>query len=395
VANDESTVCDAVNAAFADNPAPGCAVGLEGAVLSVVMRHQDLDTLPTQEPGLTPAGRPTLKTLTKRDRMLWWLTIMGSNLVATVKEALATAPSVVAVDLAVLTRLPTTQRLGVIAFGRWTRRAIESTPWREPSDALRFLDIGEDVRCALSATGTKISPLDISAEPGLERLVESAIEDGIDAPSEPEPQPENPYSIVPFERWVSERAGPPQPRPVPRDVLELAPGQNLVLPDEAVPELAFELTFSGAEADLSLLLLGPDEEVGSDADFVFYNQPVAAGGAARLLGKVRHNGAATERAAVFPAALPGRVQRVVVSINMDVAGGLTCAALRLASLRVTSATATWAIPTPADPHVRAMVLAEVYRHGDSADATWKLRAVGQGWAEGLPALARHYGVDIE
>lgn len=75
-ANDESTVCEAVNTAFSDNPAAGCAVGVDGAVLSVVMRQQDLDSMPTQTAGLTPSGRPTLKALTKRDRTLWWLTTM-------------------------------------------------------------------------------------------------------------------------------------------------------------------------------------------------------------------------------------------------------------------------------------------------------------------------------
>ncbi|MET7567542.1 hypothetical protein ABZT04_03425 [Streptomyces sp. NPDC005492] len=62
---------------------------------------------------------------------------MGSNIVATLKEGFATAPGITAVDLAVLTRLSDTQRLGFVAYGRWTRQAIASTPWREPEDALR------------------------------------------------------------------------------------------------------------------------------------------------------------------------------------------------------------------------------------------------------------------
>jgi hypothetical protein len=79
LSNDEVTVCEAVNTAFSDNPAAGCAVGVDGTVLSVVMRQQDLDTMPTQTAGLTPSGRPTLKNLAKRDRLLWWLTAMGST----------------------------------------------------------------------------------------------------------------------------------------------------------------------------------------------------------------------------------------------------------------------------------------------------------------------------
>lgn len=200
VANDELTVCEAVNAAFADNPAAGCAVGIDGDVLSVVLRQQDLDTLPTQTPGLTSAGRPNLKTLTKQDRLLWWLTIMGSNVVATVKEALATAPGVNAVELAVLTRLPDDQRLGVIAYGRWTRRAIESIAWHEPEEAMRFLDIGEDVACAVSTTNSKISRIDTSGIPGLQQLVDAAVDEGLNASAAPAPEPAVPdhYAVVPF-----------------------------------------------------------------------------------------------------------------------------------------------------------------------------------------------------
>lgn len=29
------------------------------------------------------------------------------------------------------------------------------------------------------------------------------------------------------------------------------------------------------------------------------------------------------------------------------------------------------------------------------DGNWRLRAVGQGWADGLAGLARDYGVDVQ
>ncbi|GAA2125334.1 hypothetical protein [Actinomadura napierensis] len=111
-------MCEAVSTAFADNPATGCAVGVQEGILSVVIRQPDLDSLPDQTPAMTSAGRPTLKKLTQRDRMLWWLTTLGSNIIATLKQALATAPAITAIDLAALTRIPDTQRLGIIAYGR-------------------------------------------------------------------------------------------------------------------------------------------------------------------------------------------------------------------------------------------------------------------------------------
>jgi stress response protein SCP2 len=391
VANEELTVCEAVNAAFADNPAAGCAVGLCGDVLSVVLRQQDLDALPTQTPGLTAAGRPTLKTMAKRDRLLWWLTIMGSNVIATVKEALATALNVNAVELAVLTRLPNDQRLGVVAYGRWTRQGIESTTWREPEDAMRFLDIGEDIVCAVATSTSKISRIDTSGIPGLQQLVDTAVDDGLDAPVAPEPAASDHYAIVAFERWINPPGEPAATRPEPH---RLVAGQNLVLPDEALVDLGLDFSFSGAEADMTLLLLASNDKVRSDDDFAFYNQPITAEGAVRLLGKDSDGTRSTERASVRLSALPAAINKVVVSINMDVGNGFTCGELRDAALTASCPTAAWIVPTPADPRIRAMVLVELYRHLVDGDRVWKLRAVSQGWAEGLPALARAHGVDV-
>ncbi|MEU7488089.1 TerD family protein [Streptomyces sp. NPDC042319] len=434
-ANDEGTVCEAVNTAFSDNPAAGCAVGADGSVLSVVMRQQDLDSMPTQTPGLTPSGRPTLKALTKRDRTLWWLTAMGSNIVATLKEGFATAPGITAIDLAVLTRLPDTQRLGFVAYGRWTRQAIESTPWHEPDDALRFLDLGQDVACSVTTTASgsfssTIKPLDISKIDGLRDLLDHAQDEpdaptatlaGLDsglttsAPSGHTPAPHaDPYRVRPFAEWRNDTASQAQPLPPAGEPgppqanaasagstsstspVQLVPGQNLVLPEEAWQGMLIAFTFAGADADLTLFLTGADGRVAADEDFVFYNQPSAALGAARLLGKQVEGMYAVERAAVHLTALPDRVQRVAVAINMDVDTRLTCGALTHASLYMDCATgAAWTFQPPADPAIRAMVIAELYRHQVDGQSAWKLRALGQGWANGLNGLARDYGVDVE
>lgn len=391
LANDEQTVCDAVNSAFADNPAAGCAVGLEDGVLSVVLRQQDIDALPDQTPALTSAGRPTLKTLTKRDRTLWWLTIMGSNVLATVAEALATAPAIDAVDLAVLSRIPNTGRLGIVAHGRWTRHALAAATLRTPEDALRFLDLGDDVTCTARTTTTRITAIDTATNPGLQALVDTAIDDGLDD-HQPEPAPgqTDPYAIVPFADWTAQ----PPPPPAPTQAQPLTPGQNLVLPDDAETDLTLDFRFAGADADLTLLLLATDGRVRSDTDFAFYNHPVTAGGAARLLGKTAAGTHTVERASVRLAALPHDVHRIAISINMDVDTGLTCGALHDATLTITGPTTAWTIPTPADPRIRAMVLAELYRHTHDTRPVWKVRAVGQGWADGLAGLARAHGVNI-
>ncbi|WP_342456440.1 TerD family protein [Streptomyces coeruleorubidus] len=49
----------------------------------------------------------------------------------------------------------------------------------------------------------------------------------------------------------------------------------------------------------------------------------------------------------------------------------------------------------AAPDIRATVVAEFYRHTIDCRPAWKLRALGQGWADGLDGLARAHGVDVE
>jgi stress response protein SCP2 len=425
LANDEGTVCEAVNTAFADNPAAGCAVGVDGSVMSVLMRHQDLDTLPTQTPGLTSSGRPTLKNLTKRDRLLWWLTAMGSNVIATLKEGFATAPGISAIDLAVLTRLPDTQRLGFVAYGRWSRQAIEATAWRVAEDALRFLDLGQDVACAVTTTASGnlssiLKPLDTSRVPGLQDLLDNAQDEadsggtaladldralGANTPPDSGTPAVDPYRLTPFAAWkhatltTTPQPAPLSPSPVPplppTAPAALVAGQTLVLPEEAWQGLRIAFRFTGADADLTLFLTENDGRVAGDDDFVFYNQPAAADGAARLLGKRQEGPHTVERATVHLSALPDRVQRVAVAINMDVDTGLTCAALTHAALDMDGpAGAGWTFAPPADAHVKAMVIAELYRHTQAGQPVWKLRALGQGWAGGLDALARAHGVDI-
>lgn len=419
LANDEVTVCETVNYAFSDNPAAGCAVGVNGSVMSVVMRQHDIDSLPDQTPDLTSGGRPTLKTLTKRDRTLWWLTSMGSNVIATLKEGFAVAPGITAIDLAVITRMPDTQRLAFVAYGRWTRPAIESGPWRQPEDALRFLDIGQDVACAVATTASgnlssTIKPLDISRLPGLQSLLDHARDEaasvdstlaGLDGdlranvPATPHVPASDHYRIRTFAEWKTQASSTVQPpalgEPVPAVPTALTPGQNLTLPDEAWEGLTIAFRFGGADADLSLFLTDAQSRVACDTDFVFYNQPSAAQGAARLLGKQNDGAHTVERAAVHLTALPERVQRMTIAINMDVDTGLTCGSLTHAELSIDCATATWTFQPSADPAIRAMVVAELYRHRPAnGRPVWKLRAVAQGWADGLDGLASAHGIDV-
>ncbi|CAL9350630.1 CAP domain-containing protein [Streptomyces sp. enrichment culture] len=155
---------------------------------------------------------------------------------------------------------------------------------------------------------------------------------------------------------------------------ELVPGGNVPLPGGPV-----RMRVPGA-FDVSALVTDDGGTVAGDEDFVFYNQPDAPG--VRL-----RDGTLT----VEPARLrPGATRVTVVVSPSDPATVLS--ALPSPTLHVTDATgrATTRF-TPARPgRETVLLLAELYRRGGG----WKLRALGQGYADGLAGLARDFGVEV-
>ncbi|MFD1667764.1 TerD family protein, partial [Streptomyces calvus] len=156
---------------------------------------------------------------------------------------------------------------------------------------------------------------------------------------------------------------------------DLVPGGNLPLPGGAVTVRV------PGPFDVSALITDDGGKVRDDADFVFYNQPAAPG--ARLSG---------DTLTVDPPSLRPGATRVTVAVSAA-EPGTPLSALPAPVLRVADAggrpLARFAPPRPRQETV--LLLAEVYRRGTG----WKLRALGQGYADGLAGLARDFGVDVE
>ncbi|MEV6208756.1 restriction endonuclease [Kitasatospora sp. NPDC051914] len=190
-------------------------------------------------------------------------------------------------------------------------------------------------------------------------------------------------------------AATPEPAVLPEPTV-LGPGQNAVLPESALGALTVRFSSAGGDADLTLLLLTAEGLVRGDEDFVFYHQRGAAAGAVLLGEKAVADGRRSESAVLRLADLPADVHRVAVSVNMDADSPLTCAHLADAELLLHTGDGTgWSFRPPSDPAVSAMLVAEVYRYRAArGPAVWKVRAVGQGWADGLAGLARAHGVDV-
>src|SRR4051794_9551461 len=174
-------------------------------------------------------------------------------------------------------------------------------------------------------------------------------------------------------------------RPQWGDVMTVAlsPGANASLP---AARIAVEVA-GPVRLDVSALLLNAQGKVRSDADFVFYNAPAGTGVIYRPAAA-----SVPDSVTVEPAFVPDDVEKVVVTASLDqpgttFAGSEPTAVIRDADTGTTLASFT----PPALGSETALVIVELYRRGGE----WKVRAVGQGYADGLAGIATDFGVVLE
>ena len=157
----------------------------------------------------------------------------------------------------------------------------------------------------------------------------------------------------------------------------LPKGANAPLPSGPV---AVNVTAS-APVDISALLLTAERKVRDDADFVFYNQPQAPG--------VRYRPDGVD---VDPTGVDAAIECVVVTASLDGSGPATFGALGRLQLDIAVAGAPVASfePDGLGPET-ALLCVEIYRRAGQ----WKVRAVGQGYANGLAGIATDFGITVE
>ncbi len=157
----------------------------------------------------------------------------------------------------------------------------------------------------------------------------------------------------------------------------LARGENRPVPaDQMTITVA-----SASSVDVSALLLGRDGRVRSDLDLVFFNNPVGPG------VTYLHGHGAGDVVQVDTRALPADVDTVAVTASLDGSGPATFAAA--GSIVATVGDLTFQMSGLTTES--ALVCIEIYRRADA----WKVRAVGQGYDDGLAAIATAFGIDIE
>ncbi len=157
---------------------------------------------------------------------------------------------------------------------------------------------------------------------------------------------------------------------------------------------------SGGDFDLdaSAFLLSASGKVRSDGDFIFYNQLVSTDGSVEHTGDNRtgEGDGDDEAVKVDLARVPQDVSRIIFPVTIHDAdsrrqnfGMVKGAFIRVVNGDTNVEVARYDLSEDASTET-AMIFGEVYRNG----AEWKFRAVGQGYAGGLLALAKDHGVNI-
>ncbi|MFG2097962.1 TerD family protein [Streptomyces sp. NPDC048612] len=162
----------------------------------------------------------------------------------------------------------------------------------------------------------------------------------------------------------------------------MTPGSNLPL---SAVRVAVDVT-APVRLDVSGLLLASDGKVRSDDDFVFYNQPAGPG--------VTHSAAAGggDTITVDTAAVPEGIEKIVVTASLDTPGATFAGTEPTGTVRNADDGSVLASFTPPQLGTEtALVVVEIYRRGGA----WKVRAVGQGYADGLAGIATDFGVSVE
>jgi len=189
--------------------------------------------------------------------------------------------------------------------------------------------------------------------------------------------------------------------------VSLAKGGNVSLSkeapglDEIMAGLGWDVRVTDGRAfdlDASAFLLNAAGKVRSDADFLFYNNLSAAGGAVVHQGDNR-TGAGEgddEQVKIVLSRLPADVEKValVVTIHEGERNGQSFGQVANAYVRLVDEASGREVvryDLSEDASLEtAMILGEVYRY----NGDWKFRAVGQGFKGGLGPLAMHYGVNV-
>lgn len=152
------------------------------------------------------------------------------------------------------------------------------------------------------------------------------------------------------------------------------------------------------DLDASVFIVGENGKVGSDADFIFYNNKVGANGAVEHKGDNRtgEGDGDDEVVTIDLNTMPANAQKAVFAVTIHDAdsrgqnfGQVAGSYIRVMNSANGEVIAQYDLGEDASTET-AMIFGEVYRN----NGEWKFKAIGAGFAGGLGALASAHGVNI-
>ncbi|MDJ0470857.1 MULTISPECIES: TerD family protein [Nocardiaceae] len=139
-------------------------------------------------------------------------------------------------------------------------------------------------------------------------------------------------------------------------------------------------------ADLSALLVTDAGKVRTDADFVFFNQPTGPG------VRLEPGQGGPARLAVSLGAVPSDIEQIRAVITLDDASSnFGRSAPPVARVSDTTGNVLYEYTIEGLSSESIVIALEIYRRQGS----WKVRAVGQGYAGGFAALVTDHGVSVD
>lgn len=181
---------------------------------------------------------------------------------------------------------------------------------------------------------------------------------------------------------------------------DLIPGANAPL--AGAPTIVVGVTWmpaapAGMDIDTSGFLLGPEGKVPSDEYFVFYGATRSPCDSVTLFTTPKSGDRRGQHFVIELAKVPSGVEEIAICLTIHEGlarsqhfGMLQTGVLSIASQGGSGDLIRFQMRLDGLAET-ALILGRFYRRGSQ----WKFRAVGQGFLGGLPALARHYGVQVQ
>ena len=152
------------------------------------------------------------------------------------------------------------------------------------------------------------------------------------------------------------------------------------------------------DLDASAFLLGENDKVRGEHDFIFYNQTRSPEGSVEHTGDNRtgDGDGDDEAVKIDLSKVPADVSKVAITVTIHDAenrgqnfGQVQNAFIRVVNDQSHVEIVRFDLNEDYSTEI-AMIFGELYRH----NGEWKFRAVGQGYNGGLSAMCRQYGISI-